>query len=58
MPSPRVPPAPYSIADDSRMSEDYLLTDDILIDASIPNPLAAVPMPGVQWTALAVVSRH
>ena len=56
MPSPLVPPAPYSIADDSRMSEDYLLTDDILIDASSPNPLAAVPMPGVQWTALAVVS--
>lgn len=56
VPSPFVPPAPYSIADDSRMSEDYLLTDDILIDASSPNPLAAVPMPGVQWTALAVVS--
>jgi hypothetical protein len=50
-----VPPGPFSIADDSRMSEDYLLSDDVLIDAASPNPLAAAQMPGGRWTALAVV---
>lgn len=50
-----VPPGPFSIADDSRMSEDYLLSDDVLVDAASPNPLAAAQMPGGRWTALAVV---
>ena len=50
-----VPPGPFSIADDSRMSEDYLLSDDVLVDAASPNPLAAARMPGGRWTALAVV---
>lgn len=46
---------PFSIADDSRMSEDYLLTGNVLVDSSSPNPLAAVQMAGGMWTALAVV---
>jgi hypothetical protein len=49
------PKGPFSIADDSRMSEDYLLSDDVLIDSASPNPLAAVRMAGGRWTALAVV---
>jgi hypothetical protein len=49
------PKGPFSIADDSRMSEDYLLSDDVLIDSASPNPLAAVQIPGGRWTTLAVV---
>lgn len=36
------------------MSEDYILSDDILLDAGSANPLAAVQLPGGKWTALAV----
>jgi hypothetical protein len=53
--TPVVPKGPFSIADDSRMSEDYVLSDDVLVDSSSPNPLAAVRMAGGRWTALAVV---
>jgi hypothetical protein len=49
------PSGPFSIADDSRMSEDYLLTDDVLVDASSSNPLAAARTADGRWTALAVV---
>jgi len=49
------PMGPFTIADDSRMSEDYLLTDDVLVDPSSPNPLAVVRMADGGWPALAVV---
>ena len=49
------PSGPFSIAGDSRMSKDYLLTDDVLVDASSSNPLAAARMADGRWTALAVV---
>jgi len=49
------PTGPFSVADDSRMSEDYLLTDDVLVDASSSNPLAAARTADGRWTALAVV---
>jgi hypothetical protein len=54
-PVPVTPKAPFSIADDSRMSEDYVLTDDVLVDPASPNPLAAVRMASGAWAALAVV---
>ena len=50
-----VPKGPFSIADDSRMSEDYVLSDDVLVDSASPNPLAAARMAGGRWTALAIV---
>ena len=46
---------PFTITADSRMSEDYLLTDDVLLDSASSNPLASVRMAGGRWTALAVV---
>jgi hypothetical protein len=49
------PSGPFNIADDSRMSEDYLLTDDVLVVASSSNPLAAARTADGRWTALAVV---
>jgi hypothetical protein len=54
-PIPIVPKGPFSISDDSRMSEDYVLSDDVLVDSSSPNPLAAARMAGGRWTALGVV---
>lgn len=49
------PKGPFTIADDSRMSEDYVLSDNVLVDSSSANPLAAVRMADGKWTALAVV---
>jgi hypothetical protein len=51
----KVPPGPYTISSDSRMSEDFILTADILLDASTANPLAAVRSADGRWTPLAVI---
>lgn len=52
---PVVPKGPYTIAHDSRMSEDYILSDHVLVDSASPNPLAAVQTADGMWTTLAVV---
>ncbi len=52
---PVVPKGPYSIADDSRMSEDYILSDKVLVDSVSSNPLAVARIADGMWTALAVV---
>jgi len=52
---PVVPKGPYGIADGSRMSEDYILSDKVLVDSASPNPLAVARTTDGMWTALAVV---
>lgn len=52
------PPAksPIAVTADSRMSEDYILSTDIVLNPQSDRAIAAVKLPGGGWSALAVVA--
>jgi hypothetical protein len=47
---------PISVTADSRMSEDYVLSADILLNPQSARSIAAVQMPDGTWTALATIA--
>ena len=48
--------SPITVTADSRMSEDFILSVDILLNPQSDHAIAAVRLPNGKWTALAIVA--